>query len=136
MQKTQRRTPRTHFRMNLQEQRSISNTNKRCPLTNRCRKVLLQTTAAPVMGLWLLQARLPLLLLFSALQRPTVSSKLGHHSGHNLFIINARTEHSPGDNLSVTFRYLRSNFIQTFQQVIPAKGVGKYYLKLWIIYSL
>ncbi|XP_019498844.1 PREDICTED: ecto-ADP-ribosyltransferase 4 [Hipposideros armiger] len=62
--------------MKLQEQRNTSNTNKCCPLTNRCRKNLLPATAAPVMGIWLLQVQLPLLLLLSGLQRPTAAIKI------------------------------------------------------------
>lgn len=71
--------------MKLQEQRSTSNTNKCCPLTNRCRKVLLPTTAAPVMRLWLLQAQLPLLLLFSGLQRPTAAVKVNFNLAPDSF---------------------------------------------------
>ncbi|XP_016052989.1 PREDICTED: ecto-ADP-ribosyltransferase 4 isoform X2 [Miniopterus natalensis] len=62
--------------MKLQEQRSTFSTNKCCPLTNRCRKILLPTAAAPVTGIWLLRAQLPLLLLFAGLQRPTVAIKI------------------------------------------------------------
>ncbi|KAL2776795.1 ecto-ADP-ribosyltransferase 4 isoform 2 precursor, partial [Daubentonia madagascariensis] len=42
-----------------------------CPLINRCKRILLPTTAAPAMRI-----RLPLLLLLSALQRPTESSEV------------------------------------------------------------
>ncbi|XP_037370198.1 ecto-ADP-ribosyltransferase 4 [Talpa occidentalis] len=62
--------------MKLQEQRTL-NTNKCCSLTKGCKRILLPTTAAPTMGIWLLQRQLPLLLLLlSGLQRPTASSKV------------------------------------------------------------
>ncbi|XP_077612518.1 ecto-ADP-ribosyltransferase 4 isoform X2 [Crocuta crocuta] len=63
--------------MKLQEQRSTFNPNQYHPLTNRCRRVLCPTTTtAPVMRIWLLPRRLPLLMLFSALQTPTRSSEV------------------------------------------------------------
>lgn len=65
----------THFRMKLQERRSTFNTNKCCPLTNRRRKIPLPT-AAPATGVWLLRGQLPLLLLFTGLQRPTAAIKI------------------------------------------------------------
>ncbi|XP_046533858.1 ecto-ADP-ribosyltransferase 4 [Equus quagga] len=61
--------------MKLQERRSTFNTSKGCPLTNRCRRILLPTSAAPAMGIWLLRGQL-LLLLLSGLQRPTGSSEV------------------------------------------------------------
>ncbi|XP_054575222.1 ecto-ADP-ribosyltransferase 4 isoform X1 [Eptesicus fuscus] len=62
--------------MKLQDGRSTFNSNKCCPLTNRCRKILLPITAAPATGIWLLRAQLPLLLLFAGLQRPTAAIKI------------------------------------------------------------
>lgn len=62
--------------MKLQEQRNTSNTNRCCPLTNRRRKTLPPTTAAPVSGIRLLQVQLPLLLLLSGLQRPAAAIKI------------------------------------------------------------
>ncbi|XP_045411217.1 ecto-ADP-ribosyltransferase 4 [Lemur catta] len=62
--------------MKLQEQRSILNTSKCCPLIDRYKRILLPTTAAPVMRIWLLGGPLPLLLLLSALQRPSESSEV------------------------------------------------------------
>ncbi|XP_036889795.1 ecto-ADP-ribosyltransferase 4 isoform X2 [Sturnira hondurensis] len=70
--------------MKLQEL-STSNTNRCCPLTNRCRKVLLPTTTAPVMGTWLLGVQLPLLLLLAGLQRPTAAIKINFDLAPNSF---------------------------------------------------
>ncbi|CAK6443641.1 unnamed protein product [Pipistrellus nathusii] len=61
--------------MKLQD-RSTFNSNKCCPLTNRCKRILLPITASPATGIWLLRARLPLLLLFAGLQRPTAATKI------------------------------------------------------------
>ncbi|XP_034884057.1 ecto-ADP-ribosyltransferase 4 isoform X2 [Mirounga leonina] len=65
----------THFRMKLQEQRSICTTNEYRPLTKRGRRIL-PTAAAPRMRIWLLPRSLPLLMLFSALQTPTGCSEV------------------------------------------------------------
>ncbi|XP_035875208.1 ecto-ADP-ribosyltransferase 4 [Phyllostomus discolor] len=72
--------------MKLQEL-STFNTSKCCPLTNRCKKVLLPTTTAPVMGPWLLVlgAQLPLLLLLASLQRPTAAIKINFDLAPNSF---------------------------------------------------
>lgn len=95
---------RTRFSMKLQDGRSTFNSNECYPLTNRYRKILLPITTAPATGMWLLRAQLPLLLLFAGLQRPTVSSQVGHNWGGGLCLINAPIERSPGD-LSMTFRH-------------------------------
>ncbi|XP_004693191.1 PREDICTED: ecto-ADP-ribosyltransferase 4 [Condylura cristata] len=63
--------------MKLQEQCTLD-TNKCCSLTKGYKRILLPTTAAPTMGIWLLQRQLSLLLLLllSDLQRPTASSEV------------------------------------------------------------
>lgn len=71
--------------MKLPQQRNASNTDKRCPLTNRFRKSLLPTTAAPVKGIWRLQVQLPLLLLLSGLQRPTAAIKINFDLAEDSF---------------------------------------------------
>ncbi|XP_045685485.1 ecto-ADP-ribosyltransferase 4 isoform X2 [Phyllostomus hastatus] len=70
--------------MKLQEL-STFNTSKCYPLTNRCKKVLLPTTTAPVMGTRLLGAQLPLLLLLAGLQRPTAAIKINFDLAPNSF---------------------------------------------------
>lgn len=120
---------RTRFSMKLQDGRSTFHSNKCCPSTNKCRKSLLPVTAAPSTRIWLLQAQLPLLLLFAGLQRPTVSSQVGHHWGGGLCGINASREWSPGD-LSMTLGTVGSGFIQT-GYVLLAKSMENNYLKLW-----
>ncbi|XP_059538262.1 ecto-ADP-ribosyltransferase 4 isoform X1 [Myotis daubentonii] len=62
--------------MKLQDGRSTFNSNKCCPLTNRCRKILFPVTTVPATGIWLLRTQLPLLLLFAGLQRPTAAIKI------------------------------------------------------------
>ncbi|XP_024431437.2 ecto-ADP-ribosyltransferase 4 isoform X2 [Desmodus rotundus] len=70
--------------MKLQEL-STFNTSKFCPLTNRCRKILLPTTRAPVTGTWLLPGQLPLLLLLAGLQTPTAAIKINFDLAPNSF---------------------------------------------------
>ncbi|XP_058938211.1 ecto-ADP-ribosyltransferase 4 [Kogia breviceps] len=62
--------------MKLRGRRSAFNTNKCCPVASRCRRSLLPSTAAPELRIWLLRGQLPLLLLCSSLQRPTVAVKI------------------------------------------------------------
>ena len=93
-EKPQRGILKADFRMELRGQRSTLHTNQCCPLTNRCRRILPANTVAPVVRIWLLRGQL-LLLLCSALQRPTVS----YGGGGDLFVIRAPLEHPPGDNL-------------------------------------
>ncbi|XP_025257337.1 ecto-ADP-ribosyltransferase 4 [Theropithecus gelada] len=59
------------------QRRSTCDTSKWGPLINRCKKILLPTTAAPtVIRIWLLGGLLPFLLLLSGLQRPTDGSEV------------------------------------------------------------
>lgn len=67
---------RVHFRMKLQVRRSIFNPSKSRPLTHRGRRTPLPTAAAPEVRIWLLKGPLPLLLLCSSLQSPTVAVKI------------------------------------------------------------
>uniref|UniRef100_A0A673TRF6 NAD(P)(+)--arginine ADP-ribosyltransferase n=1 Tax=Suricata suricatta TaxID=37032 RepID=A0A673TRF6_SURSU len=47
------------------------------PWTNRCKRILFPSTPmAPLMRIWLFPGRLPLLMLFSALQAPTGNSEV------------------------------------------------------------
>ncbi|XP_010857078.1 PREDICTED: ecto-ADP-ribosyltransferase 4 [Bison bison bison] len=57
--------------MELRGQRNALHTDKCCPLTNHCRRILLANTAASAVRIWLLRGQLLLLLLCSGLQRPT-----------------------------------------------------------------
>ena len=91
-EKPQRGILKADFRMELRGQRNALHTNKCCPLTNHCRRILLENTAASAVRIWLLRGQLLLLLLCSGLQRPTVSYG-------DLFMIRALLEHPPGDSL-------------------------------------
>ncbi|XP_020743108.2 ecto-ADP-ribosyltransferase 4 [Odocoileus virginianus] len=71
--------------MELRGQRSTLHTNKCCPLTNRCRRILLANTAAPAVRIWLVRGQLLLLLLCSALQRPTIAVKIDFDLAPNSF---------------------------------------------------
>uniref|UniRef100_A0AC11DBI0 ADP-ribosyltransferase 4 (inactive) (Dombrock blood group) n=1 Tax=Ovis aries TaxID=9940 RepID=A0AC11DBI0_SHEEP len=71
--------------MELRGQRSALHTNKYCPLTNRCRRILLANTAASAVRIWLLRGQLLLLLLCSGLQRPTIAVKIDFDLAPNSF---------------------------------------------------
>ncbi|XP_006200069.2 ecto-ADP-ribosyltransferase 4 [Vicugna pacos] len=71
--------------MKLQGQRRASDTDKCCPRTHRRPRTPLPATAALAVRIWPLRGQLPLVLLLSTLQRPTVAVKIDFDLAPNSF---------------------------------------------------